>query len=91
MLRRENAWGVPRVSQAVEHQLLSRFLDDVQHNSLDIVYSPTSQAAQPELIDLAKGIWILPVVLDNIDIIGGCKETSEGRGMRIPERSRNDS
>jgi len=33
----------------------------------------------------------LPIVLDNIDIIGGCEETSESRGMRIPERSRNDA
>jgi hypothetical protein len=37
----------------------------------------TSQAAQPELVDLAEGIRILPVVLDDVDVIGGCKKTRE--------------
>jgi hypothetical protein len=37
----------------------------------------TSQAAQPELVYLAESIWILPVVLDNIDIIRRSEEACE--------------
>lgn len=51
----------------------------------------TSQAAQPKLVDLAESIWILPVVLDDINVIGSSQEASESRGVRIPERGRNDA
>jgi hypothetical protein len=50
--------------------------------SLEI--GPTSQAAQPELVYLVQRVWILPVVLYNVDIIGGGKEAREARGVRIP-------
>lgn len=51
----------------------------------------TSQAAQPELIDLAEGIWILPVVLYDVDVIGGREKTSKSRGLRVPQGRRDDA
>ena len=54
-------------------------------------WASTSQAAKAELVNLAKGIWILPVVLNYIDVVGGCKETCEGGGLRVPQRSRDNS
>jgi hypothetical protein len=47
-------------------------------------FSITSQAAQSKLVYLAEGIWVLPVILDNVDIIGSGEEASKRRGMRIP-------
>jgi hypothetical protein len=44
----------------------------------------TSQTAEPELIDLVQGIGVLPVVLNNVYVVGGCEETREVGGMRIP-------
>jgi hypothetical protein len=32
-------------------------------------FGPTSQAAQPELVYLVQGIWILPVVLYDVDVV----------------------
>ena len=52
---------------------------------------PTPQTAEPELIYLIESIGVLPVILDDIDVVGGCEETCEGRGMRIPKRGRDDS
>jgi hypothetical protein len=31
----------------------------------------TSQAAQPKLVNLAQGIRVLPVILDDIDVVRG--------------------
>lgn len=43
-----------------------------------------SQAAEFELINLRKGVWILPVVLYYVDVVGDGEETGEGRGLGIP-------
>jgi len=44
----------------------------------------TSQAAQAELVDFLEGVGVLPVVLDDIDVVGGGQETSEGRRLGVP-------
>lgn len=44
----------------------------------------TSQAAQPELVDLAEGVRVLPIVLDDINVVRGCEDPSKCGGMRIP-------
>lgn len=48
----------------------------------------TSQTVQSKLIDPIESRWILNIVLDHIDIIGGGEETREGRGARVPHRCR---
>jgi hypothetical protein len=40
-------------------------------------FGPTSQAAQPELVYLVQCIWILPIVLYDVDIIRGGEEARE--------------
>jgi hypothetical protein len=47
-------------------------------------FGPTSQAAQPELVYLVQRIWVLPVVLYDVDVIRGGEEASEAGGVRIP-------
>lgn len=44
----------------------------------------TSEVAKPEFIDVLQRIWILPVVLDYIDVVGNGQQPSEDRGTRIP-------
>jgi hypothetical protein len=92
MLRKEAVQDGQKVSRVVGHQSpfqclklfsLILFAEDG--------YGGTSQAAQPELVYLAERIWILPVVLDNVDIIGRSEETCECRRMGIPERGRDDA
>lgn len=51
----------------------------------------TSQAAQPELVDLLEGIWILPVVLDHVDVVGGGQEARKGRRLGVPQRGGDDA
>lgn len=46
--------------------------------------NPTSQTAEPELVYLVEGIGVLPIVLNDIDVVGSCEEACEGRGLRIP-------
>ena len=46
----------------------------------------TSEAAQAELIDFLQSIRVLPVVLDDIYIVGGGEETCESGGLGVPQR-----
>ena len=43
------------------------------------------KTAQTELVDLCQGIGILPVVLDDIDVVGDSEEAGEGGTFRVPE------
>jgi hypothetical protein len=38
------------------------------------------------LVDLIELIWILPVVLYHVYIVGGREKPSEGRRFAVPER-----
>ena len=51
----------------------------------------TSQATQTKLVDLLEGIWILPVVLDDVDVVGGGQEARKGRRLGVPQRSGDDA
>jgi hypothetical protein len=51
----------------------------------------TSETAQSKLIDPIESRWILNIVLDHIDIIGGGEETREGGGARVPHGCRDDA
>lgn len=37
----------------------------------------TAQAVEPELVDLIQGGWVLEIVLDDIDVVGGGQQTRE--------------
>lgn len=45
------------------------------------VKEPTSETVQSELVDLRKRLWVLPIVLDDIDVIRDSKETGESRSL----------
>lgn len=45
----------------------------------------TSQAIQPELVNLLQLRRVLPVILYDIDVIGGCEEAGEGGGTGVPQ------
>lgn len=47
--------------------------------SLDV-----SQAIKLELVDLAKGVRVLPVVLHEVDVVGDGEEAGEGGGFGVP-------
>jgi hypothetical protein len=51
----------------------------------------TSETAQSKLIDPIESRWILNIVLDHIDIIGGGEETREGGGAGVPHGCRDDA
>jgi len=46
----------------------------------------TSKTVQPELIDLRQSVGVLPIILNDIDVVGSGEETSKGRRFRIPQR-----
>lgn len=48
----------------------------------------TSETAQTELVYLIKGIWILPIILDDVDVVRGGQEAGKCGGTGIPERGR---
>jgi len=37
----------------------------------------TAKTGQSESVDLGQGIWILPVVLNDIDVVRCCEESSK--------------
>lgn len=39
----------------------------------------TSQAVQAELIYSSQGVWILPIVLDDVDVVGCREKPSKSR------------
>jgi hypothetical protein len=43
-----------------------------------------AKAVKLELFDLAHGVRVLPVVLDDVDVIGDGQEAGEGGGFRVP-------
>lgn len=50
-----------------------------------------TQRVEGELVDLIQLVWILPVVLYHVYIVGGCEKASEGRRSAVPERCRDDA
>jgi hypothetical protein len=54
----------------------------VKKASLDWV--PTPQIVQCKCIDFRKLGWVLPVVLNDVDIVRGCQKPSEGGGFGVP-------
>ena len=51
----------------------------------------TSQAIELELVDAIDGLGIVPVVLDEIDVVCSRKQARICRGLRVPERRRDDA
>ena len=51
----------------------------------------TAQAVQAELVDSSEGVGVLPVVLDDIDVVGGGEQASKGGCFGIPERGGHDA
>ena len=43
-----------------------------------------SKTVQSELVYPRQFIWVLPVVLYDIDIVGGREEAAESRGFGVP-------
>ena len=56
----------------------------IQHNPINMGKDRTSQTAELELVDLIQGIGVLPIVLNDVYVVGCCEDTCEGRGIRIP-------
>jgi hypothetical protein len=44
----------------------------------------TPQTAQSKLVDLAEGIRVLPIVLNDIDVVRGSEKPRKRGGVRIP-------
>ena len=44
-----------------------------------------AEAVKLELVDLAQGVGVLPVVLDDVDVVGDGEEAGEGGGFGVPE------
>lgn len=51
----------------------------------------TSQAAQAELVDPLEGIRVLPVVLDDVDVVGGGQQAGKGGRLGVPQRRGDDA
>jgi hypothetical protein len=45
----------------------------------------TSQIVQCKGIDFRKLGWVLPVVLNDVDIVRGCQKPGEGGDFRVPQ------
>jgi hypothetical protein len=84
-------------SAGLEHATTCRVerLKRMHRDCLDGLYADSflniAQTVKTELIDLGEGIWVLPVVLDDVDVVRGSQEASEGRGLRVPKRSRDNA
>lgn len=50
-----------------------------------------AQTVEPELIDCIEGIGVLPVVLDDVNVVGGGQKTGEGGCFRVPQWRRYDA
>lgn len=37
-----------------------------------------------ELVDLRQGVWVLPVVLHDVDVVGGGEEAGESGRLGVP-------
>ncbi len=46
---------------------------------------PTSQVIQLELVDPVNGLRVLPVILDEVEVVGGCEQAGKCRRLRVPE------
>lgn len=57
----------------------------MHRDCLDGLYADSlldvAETVQTELVDLGEGIGVLPVVLNDIDVVRGGQEASEGRGF----------
>ena len=51
----------------------------------------TSEAIELELIDAIDFLGIIPVVLDEIDVVCSREQARICGGLRVPERRRNDA
>ena len=49
-----------------------------------LIWQPTAQAVQFELINAAHSFRILPVVLDEVEVVGSRQETCERGCLRVP-------
>lgn len=84
-------------SAGLEHATTCRVerLKRMHRDCLDGLYADSflniAQTVKTELIDLGEGIWVLPVVLNDVDVVRGSQEASEGRGLRVPKRSRDNA
>lgn len=56
------------------------------NSSLDV-----AKAVKLELVDLSQGIGILPIVLNDVDVIGDCEQAGEGGCLGVPERGGDDA
>ena len=52
---------------------------------------PTTKAIETELVYLSKGVWILPIILYDVDIIRRSKEPCKSRCFRVPKWSGDDA
>lgn len=43
-----------------------------------------AEAVKLELVDLIQGVWVLPVVLDDIDVVGDGQQAGERGSLRVP-------
>lgn len=50
-----------------------------------------AKTVETELIDLGQGVRILPVVLNDVDVIRSGQQAGKGRCLGVPERSRDNA
>jgi hypothetical protein len=51
----------------------------------------TSKTIQTELVYPSQSVWVLPIVLDDVDIVRGGEQTGKRRRFGIPERRRDNA
>jgi hypothetical protein len=84
-------------STRLEHTATGRVqrLERMDRDSLDRLHANgffnVAETVQTELIDLSESIGVLPVVLDDVDVVRGGEQASKSRSFRVPERSRYDA
>jgi hypothetical protein len=44
-----------------------------------------AKAIKLELLDLVHGVWVLPIVLDDVDVVRDGQQAGEGGGFGVPE------
>lgn len=63
-------------------------LERVYRNSLDGLdtngFFNVAETVEAELVDLGESVGILPVVLNDVDVVGGCQEAGKGRCLGVP-------
>lgn len=88
MLRKAGVRGGQRGFRSGQRQWLFQYLGHM------LVWRPsgvresasglTTQASQAELVQLANLVWVLNMILNDVDVVGAGQESGESRRLGIP-------